>query len=122
MESSLDVKINLFRLPYGAGVSAPLVREKIAKNKLIHIFWTVDTLDWKAGSTPTEILNRTIKQMKVSKKDSGIILFHDIHDRTANTLPLLVEFLKQDQRRICTIGEIVEQMNKNEAIICPSTP
>jgi len=92
------VDIKFFRLPYGAGVSTPSIREKIAANGLIHVLWNVDSLDWMA-QTSNQIIARTLALMKKTPKDAGIILFHDTHQRTAEAMPKIMDYLKQDNRR-----------------------
>ena len=113
-----DKEVKFFRLPYGAGVSTPNIREKIAENGLIHVFWNIDTLDWMSQS-PTKIVTRTIALMKKTKKDSGIILFHDIHQRTAEAVPEIMDYLKQENRRVCTLDQIVSQINERAETVCP---
>ncbi len=110
--------IKFYRLPYGAGVSNPDIRNRIAKANLIHVFWSVDTLDWMAQA-PSEIVERTIKQMKASRQDAGVILFHDIHERTVIASEEIMRYLKQDSRRVCTLEEIVSAVNRG-ASPCPA--
>lgn len=111
-------EIKFFRLPYGAGTKNSAIRQKIMDNKLIHVFWNVDTLDWMAQD-PQKIVERTIYLMKKTNKDAGVILFHDIHHRTAEASPYIMEFLKKDGRRVCTLNEIVSQMNEGAETVCP---
>lgn len=111
-------EIKFYRLPYGAGVSTPDIRERIAKANLIHVFWSIDTLDWMAQA-PSEIVARTLKQMKASKNDAGVILFHDIHERTVIASEEVMRYLKEDSRRVCLLDEIVEAINKGE-VPCPA--
>lgn len=112
------VELKFFRLPYGAGVSNTRIRQKIADNNLIHVFWSVDTLDWMPQ--PYEkIVERTKNQMKKSKKDAGIILFHDIHERTVKASAEIMDYLNQDSRRVCTLNTIVTQMNEGAETVCP---
>lgn len=110
--------IKFFRLPYGAGVNNSEIREKIAASKMIHVFWNIDTLDWMA-QPPEKIVERTLALMKKTPKDAGVLLFHDIHMRTAEATPKIMEYLKQESRRVCTLEEIVDQMNKGDATVCP---
>ncbi|MBA2405091.1 MAG: polysaccharide deacetylase family protein [Bdellovibrionales bacterium] len=111
-------KVKFFRLPYGAGVSIPKIREKIAANGLIHVFWNVDTLDW-VSQTPDKIVKRTKALMKKTSKDAGILLFHDVHQRTAEAVPQIMDYLKQDNRRVCTLNVIVTQINDGSKTVCP---
>ena len=52
--------------------------------------------DW-ADPVPKSIANRVIRE--VSEQKRGIILFHDIHERTVDALPLILETLKNDGYR-----------------------
>ena len=110
--------IKFFRLPYGAGVNSPGIRQKIADNQLIHVFWNIDTLDWMA-QTPDKIVARTLALMKKTSRDQGILLFHDVHQRTVEATPKIMEFLKQENRRVCTLEQIVQDMNEGQSIVCP---
>lgn len=117
MEEKLDVDIKLFRLPYGSGMEVPAIRQQMAKNHLIHVYWNVDTLDWLAQH-PDRIVSRTKKLMKKTPKDSGIILFHDVHKRSVMASLEIMDFLKQDGRRTCTISEIIQDMNQGRKTVC----
>lgn len=112
--------IKFFRLPYGAGVSNSDIRQRIANAGMIHVFWNVDTLDWMAQD-PADIVARTIKQMAASKNDAGVILFHDIHERTVIASEQIMRHLKKDARRVCLLEDIVDAMNRGEAP-CPAAP
>jgi peptidoglycan/xylan/chitin deacetylase (PgdA/CDA1 family) len=112
MEEKLDTKIKLFRLPYGAGVSVSNVRAKIAEHGMIHVFWTVDTLDWQ-DKNPQSIMNRTLKQMQASAKNSGIILFHDIHSQSVTASTMLMDYMNKQNLTVCTVQGVVNQLNEN---------
>lgn len=110
--------IRFYRLPYGAGVHNPDIRQRIATAGMIHVFWNVDTLDWQAQ--PAEnIVARTIRQMAASPNDAGVILFHDIHQRTVSASEQIMRHLKQGNRRTCTLGEIVDAVNAGTTA-CPA--
>lgn len=115
IEEKLGTEVKLFRLPYGAGVSVASIRQKIADHKLIHVFWTVDTLDWQ-DKNPDSIVERAKKQMSASKKYSGIILFHDIHSQSVIASNKLIEFIAGKKNRICTVQEVVDEINSGKAI------
>lgn len=110
-------KISFFRLPYGAGMNTTSIRQKIADNKMIHVFWNVDTLDWMAQPT-ADIVKRTIDLMKKTKNDAGVILFHDIHQRTADATPQVMDYLQKDARRVCTLKKIVDDINTGAQKVC----
>lgn len=114
MEEKLGTPIKLFRLPYGAGVSVTSVRQKIADHKMIHVFWTIDTLDWQ-DKNPDSIVERAKKQMDASKKYSGVILFHDIHPQSVIASNKLLGFLQEKKSRVCTVQEVVDEINSGKA-------
>jgi peptidoglycan/xylan/chitin deacetylase (PgdA/CDA1 family) len=114
----LGKKIDFFRLPYGAGLNSVPVREKIAENNLLHVFWTIDTVDWMPQPSD-QIVQRAISLMKKSSRDSGIVLLHDIHSRSAEASLEIMKYLRTNERRVCTIKEIVTQINEGAAKVCP---
>jgi len=105
--------INIFRLPYGAGMRKMDLRKTIASLGLVHIFWNVDTLDWK-DKDPKSIVARTLKQMSNTPKQSGIILFHDIHDQTVIASEMIMKHLTSNSMKVCTVGEVINHINGNE--------
>jgi peptidoglycan/xylan/chitin deacetylase (PgdA/CDA1 family) len=58
------------------------------------ITWSadIDTDDWKRGTTPGELIKRTMRRLNA--RGRGIILMHDIHPDTALALPALLKALK----------------------------
>tara|TARA_Y100000768_G_scaffold387428_1_gene378683 strand:+ start:6693 stop:7712 length:1020 start_codon:yes stop_codon:yes gene_type:complete len=113
LEDATNVPIQIFRLPYGAGMRNTKIRDVITRNQLVHIFWNVDTLDWK-DKNPQSIFNRTIKQMKATPNNSGIILFHDIHAQTVIASRMVMEYLNEQGKTTCTVGEVINYLNNKE--------
>lgn len=114
IENKLGTTVKLFRLPYGAGVSAANVRAKIAAHKMVHVFWNVDTLDWQ-DKDPQSIFNRSVKQMNAAANKGGVILFHDIHRQSVTASTLLMDYLKRNNKKVCTVQAVVDQLNNNSA-------
>jgi peptidoglycan/xylan/chitin deacetylase (PgdA/CDA1 family) len=110
-QNVLGFRPELFRLPYGSGVSIPSVRELIKNEKLIHVFWTVDTLDWQ-DKDPESIYQRTLIQIK-NAGNKGVILFHDIHPQTVIASEKVMKYLKNPAHQTCTAGvlEVVNYLN-----------
>lgn len=81
----------LFRFPYGARNAEGL--QVLNKLGLRSVMWNIDSLDW-ADPVPTSIASRVLDL--VEKEKRGIILFHDIHERTVKTLPLVLDKLVAD--------------------------
>lgn len=84
----------LFRPPYGAETEKVLAA--VASRKMKEVLWNIDSKDW-ADPIPKSIANRVIRQ--VDAEGRGIILFHDIHERTLEALPDVLETLKKDGYR-----------------------
>lgn len=93
LESVYGTKVNFFRLPYGSGTRSARVKNVITSLNMEHFFWNVDSLDWQDPS-PRSIYNRIVKQMKVQGR--GIILVHDIHQKTVEVTKLMAANLKRD--------------------------
>ncbi len=66
-----------------------------------HIFWSVDTLDWKYRNT-----KRLTSYVKKHAKDGDIILMHDIHNTTANAVDLICKDLKKKGFETVTVTEL----------------
>jgi peptidoglycan/xylan/chitin deacetylase (PgdA/CDA1 family) len=78
----------LFRPPYGARNEAVLARLKQLNMK--SILWNIDSKDW-ADPVPGSIAGRVLEE--VEREGRGIILFHDIHERTIEALEMILESL-----------------------------
>lgn len=75
----------LFRFPYGARNAEGLAVLESAH--LRSIMWNIDSLDW-ADPVPASIAQRVLNT--VDKEGHGIVLFHDIHERTVKALPTIL--------------------------------
>ena len=81
----------LFRPPYGASNEEILTR--VQADKMKTVIWNIDSEDW-ADPVPNSIAQRVVTG--VEKQGRGIILFHDIHKRTLDVLPQVIEALQGD--------------------------
>lgn len=72
----------LFRFPYGARNAEGL--GVLDGAQLRSMMWNIDSLDW-ADPVPASITERVLGA--VDKAGHGIVLFHDIHERTVKALP-----------------------------------
>jgi peptidoglycan/xylan/chitin deacetylase (PgdA/CDA1 family)/uncharacterized caspase-like protein len=85
LEAATKEKIALFRPPYGARNEQIL--QAASGMGMKTVLWNVDSMDW-ADPVPLSIANRVLGQ--VERQKHGIILFHDIHERTTEALPLVI--------------------------------
>ena len=102
-----------FRCPYGAcGKQGSRVRQLIASENMIHIFWTVDSLDWQ-DHNPSSIHTRVQKEMQ--QQGRGIILFHDIHPQSVAASNLVmddfVSMTKAGTLRSITVQQGIDEIN-----------
>lgn len=78
----------MFRAPYGA--RNPVVLNDLADRKLRSVMWNIDSLDWE-DPVSDSVAKRVIAQ--VEQQGRGIILFHDIHARSVEALPQVLDAL-----------------------------
>ena len=106
-------KPTFFRCPYGAcGGNGSTIRQMIANEGMVHIFWNIDSLDWQ-DKNAASVVNRVTKAMAVAKK--GIILFHDIHPQSAEATRMLMDAwvpeVKAGRMRLLTIPQAISELN-----------
>jgi peptidoglycan/xylan/chitin deacetylase (PgdA/CDA1 family)/uncharacterized caspase-like protein len=78
----------LFRFPYGARNAEG--KALLAQAHLQSVLWNVDSMDW-ADPIPNSIADRVMRE--IDSNGRGIVLFHDIHERTVKALPLVMSRL-----------------------------
>lgn len=105
MTSRYQEKPKFFRCPHGEFNDR--VRDMIAKQNMVHVFWNVDSLDWKIKD-PARVKAFVLKQMQ--RKRGGIVLFHDIKPKTSDVADQILT--KHRDKRWVTIPQIVEEMNR----------
>lgn len=95
--SVLGKSSKLMRPPYGA------ISDDIRNSlDLSFIMWNVDSLDWKSKNEAailTEIQRQTT--------DGSIILMHDIHQTSVNSLPKVIEYLQGQGYSFVTVSELL---------------
>lgn len=87
----------LFRFPYGARNEAALAT--VEALKLRSMMWNIDSLDW-SDPIPKSIAARVLTEL--DKRQRGIVLFHDIHARTVQALPLVLDQLSAEGYRFAS--------------------
>ena len=104
--SVLGKSTKLMRPPYGA------ISDDIRNSlDLSFIMWNVDSLDWKSKNESailTEIQRQTT--------DGSIILLHDIHQTSVNSLPRVIEYLQGQGYSFVTVSEMLNTRLKPHGI------
>lgn len=95
--STIGAYPTVFRPPYGS--INKTVQAQI--NKPI-ILWSIDTLDWKHRNA-----QKTLQYVKAHASDGSIILLHDIHQTTADSLESILQYLTKEGYELVTVTEIL---------------
>ncbi|ATP41792.1 xylanase [Solibacillus sp. R5-41] len=97
VKAAIDQYTTVFRPPYGA------------YNKTItgllevpNIMWSIDTLDWKHHDP-----EKTLQIVKTNAKRDSIVLMHDIHQATADSLDSVLDYLSKQGYEFVTISELL---------------
>jgi peptidoglycan/xylan/chitin deacetylase (PgdA/CDA1 family)/tetratricopeptide (TPR) repeat protein len=91
LQAVVNVHPALFRPPYGERDAKVLAA--IEAHRMKSILWNIDSKDW-ADPIAKSIANRVIAEAR--RNNHGIVLMHDIHERTIEALPLVIETLKSE--------------------------
>ena len=97
IKNVLGKSTKLMRPPYGA------ISDDIRNSlDLSFIMWNVDSLDWKSKNEAA-ILTEVQRQTT----DGSIILMHDIHQTSVNSLPKVIEYLQGQGYSFVTVSELL---------------
>jgi peptidoglycan/xylan/chitin deacetylase (PgdA/CDA1 family)/uncharacterized caspase-like protein len=88
---------HLFRFPYGARSDSAL--QTLANASLKSMLWNIDSRDW-ADPIATSIADRVLREVR--REGRGIVLFHDIHERTVKALPMILNELRAEGYQFAT--------------------
>lgn len=118
-KASIGKAPTLFRCPYGACKPDSKIRQMIAQRGMLHAFWTVDTLDWQ-DKNPDVIFARTKKQMELDGR--GMVLFHDIHLQSAQTIDMLLEWMrtKHPEWKEMPLSQIIQTQSGLKNFVSPA--
>jgi peptidoglycan/xylan/chitin deacetylase (PgdA/CDA1 family) len=92
------VEVNFFRFPYLA--DSHKLRAAVAMRDMVVMDVDIDTKDYFSVA-PANVTKRTMDLLH--KRGRGIILMHDIHNRTATMLPTLLTRLEAEGYKVVTL-------------------
>ncbi|MDD2775998.1 MAG: polysaccharide deacetylase family protein [Gallionella sp.] len=107
----------LFRFPYGA--SSQEANKILQDAHLKSVMWNIDSQDW-ADPLPNSIVERVLQGVR--KDGRGIILFHDIHERTVKALPLILDRLVAEGYQFAGWDGSIFRANKSAASVPDKSP
>jgi len=108
IEAITGQKTTIYAPPYGERGRNGLV----AADELgyITVLWTLDTIDWRADSTPQvivqRIVNPKIRNGIIPDKKGAIILMHP-KENTVTALPQILSHLQQEGFQMVTIEKLI---------------
>lgn len=80
-------QIQYFRPPYGQRL--PETASFLARDRSRIMLWNIDSQDWNRKVTPQQVAGHVVTLMLLWRR--GIILFHDVHPKAQDALPVLFE-------------------------------
>ncbi len=83
-------------------VGGRITDERVKSSEYSVIMWSVDSEDWKAESVD-EIVEKVMSEVS----NGDIILMHDIHQRSADSIPLILERLHDEGYGVVTVSELI---------------
>lgn len=101
IEKVLGIKLKYFAPPSGDYGDATLkAAEKLGYQVIL---WSIDTIDWKEGSTAEVILGRVMK-----KPHHGAIFLMHPKSETAKALPILIDKIQKEGIELGTVSNLLE--------------
>jgi peptidoglycan/xylan/chitin deacetylase (PgdA/CDA1 family) len=94
-EEASGLPMLLFRAPYGAHCKR--LEQMLADRSLAHMHWDIDPQEWSdhdAKRTAKYITNRLARL-----EGRAIVILHDTHKVTAKALPMVLEWLEEENTR-----------------------
>lgn len=107
IQNAIGVSTKTFRPPYGA--FNPMVTKNV--NKSI-IMWSVDSFDWKNRNVEKNI-STTMKQVH----DGAIILYHDIHKPSVDTISPLIDRLRAEWYEFLTVSDLYKKYYNENSLL-----
>lgn len=95
---------NLFRPPFGEYSNKVIKAIEGCGYKVIQ--WSIDSLDWKEIGR-----DALVKRVTKNLHEGAIVLFHNNGQYTAEALPEIIEYFKEEGYQIVPISELIYQQN-----------
>ncbi|WP_053070500.1 polysaccharide deacetylase family protein [Alkalihalobacillus pseudalcaliphilus] len=106
IEEVIGITPTTMRPPYG--IYNQQVVDVSTELNLAIVNWSVDSEDWRSREVGA------IKEMVFKDAANGrIVLFHDIHQATADALPAVMEQLQAEGYQFVTVSELLELEQSN---------
>jgi peptidoglycan/xylan/chitin deacetylase (PgdA/CDA1 family) len=114
IEQVTGVTPHVFRPPYGE--YNQFVLKSCADGAMAMVCWSVDTNDWRSGSTPASIEAACLRQTH----GGSVILMHDTHEKSVQALPEVIKDLKAKGYQFVTVSEMIAEAMAHK--MAPAAP
>ena len=84
---------NAISRSYKKGIMTELANI-LTKSGYVYFDWNVDSYDSRSSTTTQTIISETISQ--IAKKKNAVVLMHDIHKKTVEAVPAVIEYCLQN--------------------------
>lgn len=99
IKEATGVLPTLFRPPYGA------FNKQVTKaSESTIVLWSVDSRDWQNRN-----VQKNLKATMSAVHDGAIILYHDIHKTSVDTIPALIDELRAKGYHFLTVSDMYEK-------------
>lgn len=106
IEQITGKKPHVFRPPFGE--YNQFVLKSCAEGQMAMVCWSVDTNDWRRGSTAASIHDACLRQTH----GGSVILMHDTHAKDLPALPGIIKDLKAKGYQFVTVSELMAEASK----------
>ena len=106
IRSAIGYEPKTLRPPYG-NTNRKVNNEISNKYGLDVIFWSHDILDWRFPKK-SDIVDGALKKVN----NGAIILAHDVHTNTIESMPDMIDALKEKGFKFVTVSDLIEKMHK----------
>jgi len=104
IQMSLGASPKLFRAPYGEFRYSD--DDVLSELSLHYVGWNIDTNDWRK-KTVGKLVDDTIDGMR--RHGKGIILMHDIKERTALALPAILQWVDDSGYTVVDLTDVLDR-------------
>lgn len=90
----------LFRAPYGA--RCPTLDRALRERDLVQVGWNIDPQEWR-GERAEDVLRYVVRKLR-RLEGPGILLLHDTQPAAVRALPLILDWIDLENRRVAAEG------------------
>lgn len=107
-----------FRYPYGSTTTD--MNQFLKDHREANFLWSIDSNDWKKINaddtirTNAQVVQETLNQL--DQRGRGLVLFHDVHERTVELLPTFLTALYKKGYKIILLQAAESSLKNNSQI------